>query len=392
MNRIAVVLLLCAASAFAEDILPKLRGALVKLHVEILAFDNKSPWKKQRARSMVSRGVLIQEGVILTRASNVVDAHMIEFSVANSARRYAANLKHRDSRVGLALLEITDPDAPKNLAPLEIGEPVKLDDEFDIYQLGGDNMVERYTARVVRADASSTQLSMRLQTTCSDTGNGQTAIRDGRLVGLVTATNARRQEGTILSVETIKRYLRDFDDGDYKGCPSGGMFIQPLLRDDLRTFYGVPDDKHGLVVTRVMPGRTGDGTVRPGDVLLKVDGYDIDDEGKFTHEVHGRLNASYLFQGRRYAGDKIPLTVLRDGKEVELELELRNWPGSEMRVPPAPHDKRPEFLVTAGLVILELHEGTARGMTRTPGGVILRRYNERKGWDPPTERERIVYV
>jgi hypothetical protein len=170
------------------------------------------------------------------------------------------------------------------------------------------------------------------------------------------------------------------------------MWIQPLLRDDLRAYYGVPDDKHGFVVTRVMPGRTGDGVIEPGDVILKVDGYEIDDEGTFTHETHGRLNASHLFQGRRYAGITVPASILRKGEVKEVELELRDWPPEEQRVPGQPRDKRPKFMVVGGLVILELHEGTARGMSRSPGGVILRRYNERKSWDPPMERRRIVYV
>jgi S1-C subfamily serine protease len=390
MHRIALTLLVLAAtSAAAEDPAPKLRAALVKLRVTTQSWDSTSPWKKGADRTRSGRGFVVEPGVVLTKASVVQDPRMIEINVANSARRYPARLKHLDLRIGLALVEITDESLRASLQPLPVGDPVKLDDEFDIYQLSADNILERYTARVVRASASSTRLTLRVNTTLSSSGDGQVAFKDGKVVGMVMSTS-KGQSGTILSVETMRHYLDDFKDGVYQGCPAPGLWIQTLLRDDLRTYYGLADDQHGIAVTRVMQNRTGDGALLAGDVLLEVDGYDIDDEAKFMHEVHGRLDLSYIFQGRRYAGDKMKAKVLRAGKEEDIEFELRSWPAAEMRVPDRPPGGRPQFLVVGGLVILEL-TGNVRIM-RSSGGVILRRYKERAGWDQPGERKRIVFV
>jgi S1-C subfamily serine protease len=389
MHRIAPVLLLLAAAATAEDPAPKLRGALVKLRVTTQSWNSTSPWKKGAERTRTGRGFVVEPGVVLTKASVVQDPRMVEVTVANSARRYPARLKHLDLRIGLALVEITDESLRDSLKPLPVGDPVKLDDEFDIYQLSGDNTLERYTARVVRASGRGTRLTLRVNTTLSSGGDGQVAFKDGKVVGLVMSTT-KGQSGTILSVETMRHYLDDFKDGVYQGCPAPGLWIQTLLRDDLRGYYGLADDQHGIAITRVMKGRTGDGVLKAGDVLLEVDGYDIDDEAKFVHEVHGRLDLSYIFQGRRYAGDKMKARVLRAGKEIDVEFELRSWPAAEMRVPDRPPGGRPQFLVVGGLVILEL-TGDLRIM-RSSGGVILRRYKERAGWDQPSERKRIVYV
>jgi len=390
MKRTALSLLLLAALVFADDLAPRLRGALVKLQVTSQSYNATEPWKKLPVRTIQGRGVVIRPGVILTPAKNVRDQRMIEISVANSARLFPARLKHVDPRIGLALVEITDPELAKRLQPLEVGAPVKLDDEFSIWQLGRDNLLERYTARVVSANASTTRLNLRLKTTCSDSGNGQVALRDGKLVGLVTGTVRNRQEGTILSVETLRHYLDDFSDGTYNGCPGPGLWVEPLLRDDLRTFYGLAPDQHGIAISRTMPGRTGDGVLRAGDVLLAVDGFDLDDEGKFIHPVHGRLNASYLFQGRRYAGDQVKAKILRKGKVEEVSFELKSFPAAEMRVPDRPPGGRPQFLVVGGLVILELNG--SQSISHSPGGVILRRYKERALWDPPGVRKRIVFV
>ena len=391
MTRRAILGLLCAAAvAAADDLEPKLRAALVQVHVTTQSYDLTEPWKKRPVRTGTGRGVVVAPGIVLTPSRVVRDALTVEVAVANSARRYAARVKHADHRLGLAQVEITDEALRGRMAPLPLGEPVALDDEFDIYQLGRDNVVERYTARVQSASASETQLLLRLKTTLSDAGNGQVALKDGKIVGLVIGTVRSRQEGTILPLETVRKYLDDFEDGSYQGCPSPGLWIQPLLRDDLRAYYGLKPDQHGLAVTRVMPGRTGDGVIREGDVLLEVAGYDIDDEGKFTHENHGRLSASYLFQGLKYAGEKVKAKVLRDGEVIEVELELRAAPASEMRVPTRAPGGRPQFIVTGGLVVLELTNDLP--ISRSEGGVILRRYKERATWDPPTERRRIVFV
>lgn len=388
-----VLILGLGASAPAhadDDLAPKLRAALVRLHVTSQTYETAAPWKLGREFNRTVRGVVIKPGLILTKAAGVAGHRMIEISIANSARRYPARLRHRDARIDLALVEFDDPHLVEVLKPLPIGEPVKLDDEFDIHQLGASNIPERHTARVISATAGSTGLSLQLKTTLSDRGDGQVALKEGKLVGLVTGTYGSRQQGTILSVETIRHYLADHEDETYSGLPGPGFWTHQLLRHDLRTFYGLAENQHGLAISRVVPGRTGDGVLKAGDVLLAVDGYDLDDEGKFVHEVHGRLSSSYLLSGRRYAGDRVKARILRQGVEQDVEIELVGQAPTEKRIPDGYGEGRPQFMVVGGLVLLEL---TARSsISRSPGGVILRRYRERANWDPPTERKRIVYV
>lgn len=390
MRRALLALLACTAFAAANDLEPQLRAALVRVHVTSQSYDLTEPWKKRPVRARAGRGVMIAPGIVLTPSSLVRDALTVEVAVANSARRYAARLKHADHRLGLAQIEITDDDLKGRMAPLPLGDPIRLDDECDLYQLGNDNIVERYTARVQSASASDTTLRLRLKTTLSDAGNGQVAVKNGKVVGLVIGTVRSRQEGTILPVETLRKYLDDFADDTYHGCPSPGLWVQSLLRDDLRAYYGLKPGQHGLAVTRVMPGRTGDGVIRAGDVLLEVAGYDIDDEGKFVHEVHGRLNASYLFQGLKYAGETIQAKILRGGEVMDVEFELKSWPVTEMQVPTRAPGGRPQFIVVGGLVILELTGAVS--ISRSEGGVILRRYKERALWEPDPDRRRIVFV
>ncbi len=373
-----------------EDLAPKLRAALVRLHVTSQSWERTAPWKLGRESTRTSRGVVVRPGLILTKSSSVTNQRMIEVSLANSARRYPAKLEHVDRRAGLALVACDDDFLEKTLKPLPIGDPVKLDDEIDLHQLGRDNIPERYTARVIRAIAGSTGLTLQLKTTLSDSGDGQVALNDGKVVGLVTSTYGSRQQANILSVETMRRYLDDFDDDAYNGLPGPGFWTARLLRADLRTYYGLAENQHGIAVTRTVEGRTGHDTLKVGDVILAMDGYDLDDEGKFVHERHGRLDSSYLLSGRRYAGDKIRAKILRDGAEMGVDIHLKGQKPGEKRIPDGYAGSRPQFMVVGGLVLLELTSGSS--VSRSPGGVILRRYRERANWDAPTKRKRVIYA
>jgi S1-C subfamily serine protease len=391
MRRLAPLLLalLLPRLAEAED-LAKLRGALVEVNVAAQSWDTNAPWQKRPVQSRTGQGIVVRPGTVLTLARLVDDAEMVEVSVANSARRYPARVKHIDENVGLALVEITDEGLRASLAPLPVGEGAKLDDEFDLYQLGGDNVIQRYTGRVVSVSAVGPRLLLRLNTTLPGGGEGQAAIRDGKLLGLVSGTG-RGQEGTLVSVETIRRYLDDLSDGVYEGAPAPGLWTQPLLRDDLRAYYGVGPDQHGIAVTRVMPGRTGDGVLQENDVLLSLDGYDLDDEGRFQHEVHGRLDADYLLEGRHKAGESIRARILRTGKVLDVELPLRGQSAAETLVPDRVATTRPEFLVAGGLLLMGLTKDLNIGR-RSAGALVLRRYVERAGWDPKGDRKQIVFV
>jgi hypothetical protein len=378
--------LLGPRAAAEDDLAPKLRGALLRVHSTSQGWQIASPWNKSNPGSGAQRGVMVRPGLVLTPVGSLANCIMVEVSEANSARRYPASLVHVDYAANLALVKVEDEALNARLVPLPVGEPITIDDEFEIWQLGGAELLERATGRVQAVHPSGPRLELTMKTTLGDNGDGQVALKDGKVVGLVTRTNPGRQEGTLLALETIRHYLDDYDSKDYRGFGSGGLHTHDLLRDDLKAWYRVPEGRHGVGVSRVLPGRTGDGAVKERDVILTLSGYALDDEGMFVHEKHGRLHFSYLLYGTTHPGDLIPATILRDGAEVEVKLPVKGWPYEEQQIPMDVMDRRPPFLVVGGLVLLELSR-------RSPaGGSTLRQYQARAMWDPPDDRLRIVYA
>jgi S1-C subfamily serine protease len=383
----AALLLLAPGRVRAEDELaPRMRGALVKVYIEAQGWPLASPWQKSGPRSRVQRGVVVRPGLVLTPASGLADHIMIEVSEANSARRYPASLQLVNYGADLALVKVEAPDLGLRLAPLEIHAPITIDDEFEIWQLGGSDLLERFTGHVQQVFTQSPRLMLNVKTTLADGGNGQAVIKDGKLAGLVSFTDARRQEGQVISVETISHLLADHDEGKTAGWPGSGLWTLDLLRDDLREFYLVPEDAHGVVVSRVIEGRTGSGALQAGDVITQLSGFDLDDEGMYLDPVHGRLHLSNLLYCQPFAGDELKAKILRQGKPMDVAVPVPGWPSEEALVLAHYNDRRPPYILVAGLVMLELSRGSPTGDSQ------LRQYQMRVWWDPPTERKRIVYA
>jgi S1-C subfamily serine protease len=368
-----------------EDLAPMLRGALCKVQITRQSWDFTSPWKKHNPSTSRQRGVMVRSGLILTPAAGLRDHVMIEISVANSARRYPASLAHLDYAANLALVKIDDYDLKQKMEPIPVGEPITIDAELEIWQLGASDLLERFTGHVQKVAPVSQKLQVTVKTNCSDRGDGQVVIKDGKLVGLVTSTVSSRQEGRLLAVETIQHYLKDYDSGDYKGFGTGPIWYHKLLRDDFRAYYEVPEDVHGLVIAKVLPGRTGHGALQSGDVLAEVAGCALDDEGMFNHPLHGRLHVYYLLYGSTHPGDEVAAKIYRKGKAMDVKIPIRSWPFDEQRVPAGVYDQRPPYMVVGGMVILELTR-------RHRGSWAINEYQNRYAWDDPSDRKRIVFV
>ncbi|MBI4615437.1 MAG: PDZ domain-containing protein [Planctomycetes bacterium] len=95
--------------------------------------------------------------------------------------------------------------------------------------------------------------------------------------------------------------------------PKPGFFAVEASQDE-RTRLGIPAGQLALVVKSVPPGPSKRGGLKEGDAILAVDGN--------RTLVPARVVYATIRLGHE-VGDRMSMTVLRDGKEVELAIELR---------------------------------------------------------------------
>jgi hypothetical protein len=100
------------------------------------------------------------------------------------------------------------------------------------------------------------------------------------------------------------------------------------------------------MIADVEPAGSGAGILQRGDVLLAMDGNPVLNNGLIRFE--GELMDMNEVVERKFAGDKLKLSYLHNGKKLEKEIELKRFDpyvrlGSQ-------YNQRPRYIVYAGLV------------------------------------------
>ena len=119
----------------------------------------------------------------------------------------------------------------------------------------------------------------------------------------------------------------------------------------------------GAVITQVEPNSPGaKAGLKVGDVITKVDGYEVSDAGQLQVEI-----------GQKQPGEKVELRVMRDGKELTLPVtveELGKSRGSDEE-----SAANPEGKARWGIRLSELNSET-RAQLQAPddvkGAVVAR--------------------
>ncbi|MEK7625733.1 MAG: trypsin-like peptidase domain-containing protein [Patescibacteria group bacterium] len=127
------------------------------------------------------------------------------------------------------------------------------------------------------------------------------AIPIGDIQGLITSV---LREGKLLRPYIGVRYVSLTDDYAYQYNLNvkRGAYIAPNPDGDLPIVAGSPAEKAGL---------------KEKDIITKVDGIEIDDKHSLTSLIN-----------RKAVGDKVTLTIVRDGKTMEVHLQLEASPAS----------------------------------------------------------------
>jgi len=278
--------------------------------------DNES---QPRVRTSSGSGFFIaSSGEILTNFHVVEDADRIEIELDDDSR-YRVEVVGRDPETDLALLRVSQPDRDFPALPLGRSDAVRVGEW--VMAVGNPlNMDHTVTVGVVSAMGRVLGLSEDrsfenfLQTDAAiNLGNsgGPLVNLRGEVVGINTAINVRGQNlGFAVPVDTASRILTQLRES---GTVVRG-YLGVLVRDvDQRRqeAFALPT-RDGAFVEDVVSGHAGDRAgLRPGDVVVSVDGVKLSTTRELIDEVSARR-----------PGTTVRLEVLRDGKRITLNAEL----------------------------------------------------------------------
>jgi hypothetical protein len=143
--------------------------------------------------------------------------------------------------------------------------------------------------------------------------------------------------------------------GAYRGLGYFHFYWQPAANPASLARLKLPGEPRGVIVIQV-PERPDHGelVLKPQDVILNIDGFDIDIQGDYEDPEYGHLMLENLATRNKWAGDDVKLKIWRDGKPMDVTYRLPRYDYSTTLVPFASYDREPEYLVMGGLVFQPL--------------------------------------
>jgi len=136
------------------------------------------------------------------------------------------------------------------------------------------------------------------------------------------------------------------EDGKYDHYVDLAISDFPIENSAQKKALGIGEDGVGVMVAEVEPAGSAGGALQRGDVLLALDGNPVLNNGLLRFD--GELMDMSEVVERKFAGDKLKVSFLREGRKMEKEIELTRFVpyvklGSQ-------YNQRPRYIVYAGLV------------------------------------------
>lgn len=279
-----------------------------------------TPQERERVGS--GSGVIIrQDGYIVTNNHVIEGATDIEVTLTNN-KTFKAELIGADPATDVALIKV---DA-QGLPVIPFGDSDKLRLGEWVLAIGSPyNLRSTVTAGIVSAKGRSIPDNSRefkiesfIQTDAAvNPGNSGGALVDkaGNLVGINTAivsqTGAYAGYSFAVPVNIVKRIVDDLMDFGSVRRAVLGVVMSPItqeIADKLKL-----SSLNGVYIVEVSPGSAAEQAgVKKEDVLVKIDSVQVTNASSVQEMVSGF-----------YPGDKATLTVIRSGKEKELEVTFK---------------------------------------------------------------------
>lgn len=303
--------------------------------------------------------VLTEEGHILTNNHVVESATNIQIRFADGRIYDDVEVVGRDPNSDIAVVRIND--GGRSFTPLAIGNSDRLQVGDWVLALGNPlNLGFTVTAGIVSAKGRNlgiipgqTALEAFIQTDAAiNQGNSGGPLVDlfGRVVGVNTAisspTGAFAGNGFAVPSAIAIKVANDIIEYGHVRRPQLGVVISPVSEAQAE-LYGL-DRIAGAYISEVVPGGPADRAgLQPEDVIVSLEDEPIDD----SSELISRL-------ARETPGDEVEMGVVRDGRRIEVEVELGEF---EVETPQRQTAQGPESAQQRlGLALAEPTPGVLR--------------------------------
>jgi S1-C subfamily serine protease len=352
-----IILAGAARPAFAE----KFADNVVTITVASQGYDSNSPWQKLSVQKEIISGIVIKGNRILTVSHKLADHVLVEISKFGEYRKYPAKIILKDYQCGLALLTVPDKSFFTNLKPVEFNTDSSVKDKKTaIVRWDANGILKTHPAEYQKSlieflDSSGAVLIHQMTSDIDFGGLGEPVFINEKLAGITLWHSAKTKTIKAIDVNVIERMLKDFQSGTYQGMPFFNIEDAPLENDEnLREFLGLQSKNTGILVINVPPKTSGYDILKKGDVILNINGIDLDDNGFYISKKYGKLAYYGIIYLNHFINDTIKMKLIRNKKKIDISFKLKPFSDDSFLIPPSSYDTPPKYYIIGGLIFQEL--------------------------------------
>lgn len=331
-------------------------------------------------------GVIISnDGYIITNNHVIDRADAVEV-ILNDRRVFEADIVGRDPGTDIALLKIREKESDLPWIKYGNSDDLKLG-EWVLAVGNPFNLTSTVTAGIVSAKGRSLNLlegdyriESFIQTDAAlNMGNSGGALVNTRaeLVGITTAiispSGAYAGNSFAVPVTIVKKVVDDLKEFGAVQRAIIGVNIGDVTAEIAKE-YKLPSMKGIFISGLVAGGAAEEAGIKPNDVIVKINSREVASSGQLQEEI-----------GRYRPGDKVNVTVVRDGKERVVPVTLRNLQGGTgvveasaaennvafgATLEPLSQQERRSMRIESGLRVREIAEGRLSELGVRKGYII----------------------
>ncbi len=345
---------------------PKPNGPVQKSLVRITATsvepDYRAPWNAGGLQRGVGAGFVISDNRILTNAHVVANSRYLTVERDGDPNKYPATVQFIANDCDLALITVSALDFFKNMIPLKFGGIPALESTVSAYgyPIGGERMsvttgiVSRIDFQLYTHSSIDQHLAIQISAQINPGNSGGPVMQDGKVVGVAfQGYSGDVAQGVAYMIPTpvINRFLKDISNGHYDEYPDLAITFAKLQNPAQRKFLGLKDDDRGVLVSSVVAAGPSNGILRPGDVLLTIDGHPIASDANV--ELEGERAQFEEVVERKFKGDSVKFDLLRNKQPMTVTIKLyKPWPYA---IQGHSYDVRARYVLYGGLLFQPLN-------------------------------------
>ncbi|MGL4629793.1 MAG: trypsin-like peptidase domain-containing protein [Leadbetterella sp.] len=293
--------------------------------------------RMQKQESSGSGVIISGDGYIVTNNHVVEGSEELEVITWNK-KSYEATIVGTDPSTDIAVIKISETKLPaisfSNSDDVKVGEWVlAVGNPFNLENTVTAGIVSALSRSIDILGQSRSRGNSRgitdspiesfIQTDAAvNPGNSGGALVNlqGNLIGINTAIASPNgaYAGYAFAVPSsiVKKVSTDLI--KFGNVQRGFIGIQPVELDNRKAKEFKTDVEEGIYVQELPDGAAKDAGIRKGDVITKIDGVPIKSEPKFREMI-----------GRKRPGEKVVITVNREGSVKDYTVTLKNNKGGE---------------------------------------------------------------